>query len=69
MRERCGRVELWVTGHYWVKFSSEPEPVKKAYLSCKMCEEEATCTGITPEGFVFRECATHAADPICGAVV
>jgi hypothetical protein len=65
MAERCGRVDLWVHGHYTVKFESEKEPVKKALLGPRQCPDDAVVF-VPWDGCVFQWCAAHAKDPTCG---
>lgn len=62
---KCGRAELWVIGHYTVKYEGEPHPVKKAMLGVVHCSSEATVS-VEHGGMVFNWCETHAQDPICG---
>lgn len=65
MAERCGRVDLWVFGHYMVKFDTEKEPVKKALLGCRRCPNDSAIE-IPHDGCIFQWCLEHAADPTCG---
>jgi hypothetical protein len=65
---RCTRVERWIFGYYMVKYSNEPDPIKKPLLGMRHCPEEAVVT-VHHQGFTFHWCAEHAKSPTCGAVV
>jgi hypothetical protein len=62
---RCSRVEPWIVGWSWVKFTDYPEPVRQPHLAYRHCPEEATVE-VMHEGLRFCWCATHAATPTCG---
>lgn len=61
---RCSRVEPWITGWSWIKFS-DVGTVKQPHLSYRHCPEEAVVE-IVHEGLTFCWCAVHAAAPTCG---
>ena len=62
---RCTRVELWVCGWYWVKYTDCPEPVKKAQMTTRRCPNDAVHVAHNG-GLRFDWCAEHAKDPTCG---
>lgn len=62
---KCTRAELWVIGHYSVKYEGDPERVKKAMLGVVHCQKQAA-VHIEHEGMLFHWCEDHVKDPTCG---
>lgn len=64
--QQCGRVEPWIYGWSWVKFTDMSEPVKMPHKGYRRCPEPAVVF-VVQDGLTFFWCAEHAENPTQGA--